>query len=555
MTGETLIATSAAPADSARIESLVRAERIRALYERNAVAQATVLLNSLVIVLVIWDRSTPHRLLSWLAAIWLVAAVRLSAAVLYHRSRREPDEAVRWGRIFTVGAALNGIGWGLCPLLLSGSPPIAQLIFLAFVLAGMTAGGALSNASHQPAFLAFTIPALLPVTILFLSGGGRLQLGMAVMLAVFGSAVTAISRSGGRALSEATRLRFRNADLAERLATSAAELERRVLERTSELEASVSREREAERQLASSVRLASLGTLAAAVAHEVNSPLACVSSNLAFIQHELTAEKTPREAPAAMLAALDDAATGLAQVKDIVRSLNDASRVELRAGVEPVDLHAALDFSITVADREIRTRAALVREYGDVPPVMASHIHLVQVFLNLLLNATESIPDGNPAAHRIRVATRAEPSTGHVVVEIEDTGRGIPGSQLERILAAALHDQASRPRQRPRALHLQGHPRAIRRPHRGAKPRGRGEHLHRPAQGRVTRGRSARIPRLTARRTTRSLRFRAPAPSTRRSGQSPLAHSGRSEISPARARSTVATIRSRSRGRRPSSGR
>jgi signal transduction histidine kinase len=435
---ETCVEGSVEPPDSKRIEALVRAERVGALYEKLAVAQATVLLNSFVIVLVVWERSTPYRLLSWLAALWLIACARIFAAVRYHRSTREPADAGHWEWIFTVGAALNGIGWGSCPLLLAGGTPIEYLIFIAFVLAGMTAGAALSNASHQPAFLGFAVPALAPVTALFLSAGGRLDLGMAVMLVVYGGAVTAISWSGGRSLSEAARLRFRNANLAERLASSAAELERRVIERTSELEASVLREREAERQLVNSVRLASLGTLAAAVAHEVNNPLAYVSSNLTFVRQEFTRAATDPDVHSAMIAALDDAATGLERVKQIVRYLNDTSRIHVRAVAEPVDLHATLDCSIGIVEREISARAALVRNYCEAPRVLAGHISLVQVFLNLLHITSESIPEGGSAAHRIRVSTRSAPSTGHVVVEIENAACATAGSQVERTRQLSL---------------------------------------------------------------------------------------------------------------------
>ncbi len=431
----TPLPVSAESCDSglARIESLVRAERVRALYDRNAVAQATVLLNSAVVVVVFWGHSTPNRLLSWLAMLWLVAVARLAAGARYRRSERGPAEAIHWGRIFTVGAAVNGIGWGVAPLLFREGAPLTHLLFLAFVLGGMTAGGALSNASHQPAFLAFTVPAVLPMTGLLASAGGRLQLGMAIMLAVFGVAVSAISRSGGKALAEAARLRFRNAHLAERLSTFAAELEQRVLDRTSQLEASVSREREAERQLANSARLASLGTLAAGVAHEVSNPLTYVRSNLNFVREELARESPDPEARAAMLDALADAATGVERASSIVRHLNDASRLELRAGAEQVDLHAALDFCIGIVSREIQSRATLVREYGDVPAVMGGHMHLVQVFMNLLLNASEAISEGNAAAHSIRVSTRREPGSAEVIVEVTDTGRGIPDSSLDRI--------------------------------------------------------------------------------------------------------------------------
>lgn len=423
----------AAPGDPDRIDTLVLAEQVRALFDRNVVAQATVVLNSLVVVLVLWSHSSPARLLPWLGAVWAVAAARFALGRSYRCSEPAPEDAARWGRRFTLGAALNGIGWGAAALLLPSGAPPADGIFVAFVVAGMAAGGALSNASHQPAFVAFTAPAIVPLAASFVAAGGRLQLAMALMLAVFAGAVTAISRSGGKALITATRLRFQNAELASRLAASAADLERRVLERTAQLEAAVSREREAEQQLVSSIRLAGLGSLAAVVAHEVNSPLAYVGSNLTFVREELGREEADPELQATMRTALDDAAVGLARVKSIVRHLNDASRVELRAGLERVDLHAALDLALAIAARDVRGRATVVREYGAVPPVTAGHVHLVQVFLNLLLNATESIPEGRPADHRVRITTRPHPSTGQVVVEVSDSGCGISPGDLERI--------------------------------------------------------------------------------------------------------------------------
>jgi signal transduction histidine kinase len=421
------------PDDAPDVDALVDAEQVRALFERNTVAQATVILNSLLVVVVLWGRASPVRILAWLGVVWLLAGARLAFGRAYARTRPGPRELIPWRRRFTVGAALNGVAWGLTPLLLGGAALESDLLFLAFVNGGMAAGSSLSNASHQPAFVAFSLPALLPVSAALVVAGGRLHLGMAAMLAIYAAAVTAISRAGGRALVEATRLRFRNAQLADRLAASAADLERRVAQRTGELQAAVSREREVERQLTNSIRLASLGTLAASVAHEVNSPLACVSSNLAFVREELEREVGDPELRAAVRSALEDASAGLDRVKTIVRHLNDASRVELRADLGPVDVHAALEFSIAIAEGDLRSRAALVREYGEVPPVTAGHMHLIQVFLNLLLNASEAIPAGRPADHRICVTTRHEAASGQVVVEVADTGCGIPAAQLDRI--------------------------------------------------------------------------------------------------------------------------
>jgi signal transduction histidine kinase len=306
------------------VEVLVRSERARALFDRNAIAQATVVLNSAIVVVVLWGHAPAERLVAWAAALWLVVAARLALGVAFRRSGPPPGEAGRWAFRFTAGAAVNGVLWGVAPLLVGGGIDLAHLIFLAFVLGGMAAGGALSNASRQAAFLAFLVPAFLPILVLLFTGGDRLRVGMGVLLAVFGAAVTAISRSGGRALAEAVRLRFANVELARGLAELNADLERRVAERSAQLEAAVAREREAERQRASTARLAVIGTLAAGVAHEINSPAAALGANVRYLLEVLRAgEPVPPEA----IASLADTSELNERIASYVRRLAEVSRV------------------------------------------------------------------------------------------------------------------------------------------------------------------------------------------------------------------------------------
>jgi signal transduction histidine kinase len=415
-----------------RVEALVRAERVRALFDRNPVAQATVLLNSAIVVVVLWGHAAPGRLFAWAGALWLVAACRLALGAAFRRSAPSPGEAGRWARWFTAGAAVNGATWGVVPLLVGDGLPLAHVIFLAFVLGGMAAGAALSNASRQSAFLAFTVPALLPILVLLLSGGDRLRIGMGILLAIFGAAVSAISRSGGRALAEAVRLRFTNAELARGLAALNSELEARVVERTAELDAARSREREAERQLGNAARLATLGTLAAGVAHEINNPLTYLRSNLSYVRGELDRLGADPTLQGALDEALADAGEGVERVRGIVLHLMTLARFEAPEA-QPVDLPATLDLCVDMVRREIQPRARLHREYDRIPRVMGDRTRLVQVFLNLLLNASQAVPEGDPARHEVRIATRLEPDGARVVVEVSDTGCGIPEASLERI--------------------------------------------------------------------------------------------------------------------------
>jgi len=326
-----------AAAAAAGVEAQVSAERTRALYGRNTVAQATVVLNAGVAVLVLWGQAPAGPLLAWAGAVWLVAAARLALGAAYLRAAPPPDRAERWARRFTVGAAVNGLAWGSAPLLFGAGLPLAYLLFLAFLLGGMAAGAALSSASRQSAFLAFTVPALAPMLLLLLLGGDRLHAGMGVLLAVFGAAVARISRAGGRALSEAVRLRFANAELAAGLAELNEALERQVAERTAELEAARDRERLAERQLAAAARLATLGTLAAGVAHEVNNPLTYVGSNLGYVREELGRLGADPAARQPLEEALADAGEGVAGLglsisRSLVSALGGRVAVQSREG-------------------------------------------------------------------------------------------------------------------------------------------------------------------------------------------------------------------------------
>ncbi len=417
----------------APVEALVRADSVRVLFDRNAIAQVTVFVNSAIVVVALWGHAPPGRLVAWAGALWLVAAYRLALADRFRRARPPSDEAGRWGRWFTVGAAVNGIIWGTVPLLLRDGVPFAYLIFLAFVLGGMSAGAALSNATLQPAFVAFTVPALLPILVLLLSGGDRLSVGAGVLVAIFGVAVSAISRSGGRALAQAVRLRLTNAELARGLFALNSELEARVVERTAQLEVARSRERDAERQLARAARLAMVGTLAAGVAHEVNSPLTYLRSNLSYVRAELGGLDGDPVVRRDLADALAEAAVGVERVRDIVRQLMAISQVETRGETEAVDLHSTLDLCADMVRPELDRRARLHREYGQIPPVLGSASRLVQVFLNLLVNASHAVPEGDPGRHEILIATRLDPARAWVVVEVSDTGCGIAEGDLERI--------------------------------------------------------------------------------------------------------------------------
>jgi PAS domain S-box-containing protein len=180
-------------------------------------------------------------------------------------------------------------------------------------------------------------------------------------------------------------------------------------------------------------RMASLGTLAAGVAHEINNPLAAVTTNLALIADDVRAlvDGAPVRDVAELAEMVDEARQGAERVRKIVLSLQTFSRAEdLRRTA--VDVAAVLDRSSELAFNEIKHRARLVKDYAEIPRVDADEPRLGQVFINLLLNAAHSIPEGRADHNEIRLVTRLDTS-GRVVVEVKDTGCGIPANAMRRI--------------------------------------------------------------------------------------------------------------------------
>jgi nitrogen-specific signal transduction histidine kinase/CheY-like chemotaxis protein len=179
-------------------------------------------------------------------------------------------------------------------------------------------------------------------------------------------------------------------------------------------------------------RMASLGTLAAGVAHEVNNPLAYTLANLDYLETNVVPRLEPSVRVADELRGLvSEARMGATRVRDIVRQLRLFSRVDEDARPVPVDVHSVLETAISMAMNELKHRARLVRDYGEPLRAEAHEGRLGQVILNLLVNAAQAIPEGDVEHHEVRVVTRPQ-GTG-VLIEVHDTGMGIPPENLERV--------------------------------------------------------------------------------------------------------------------------
>ena len=209
-----------------------------------------------------------------------------------------------------------------------------------------------------------------------------------------------------------------------------------------------SERRRLQEQLLISDRMVSVGQLAAGVAHEINNPLAAVMANLQFalqylseLDRELRAARagaapqagrpSREESIAQITSSLGDAFEAAERVRQIARDLKTFSWSATDERADPVDVERVLDSCLRMARNEIHHRARLVKDYGNVPPVLGSESHLGQIFLNLIVNAAQAVPEGRSEANEIHVATRTRGS--HVMVEIRDTGFGIPSEMMPRV--------------------------------------------------------------------------------------------------------------------------
>ena len=271
-------------------------------------------------------------------------------------------------------------------------------------------------------------------------------------LAAGGDEALALSGNAGAQLEEAMR---RLEDDIRRREAAEAELMRRNAELT-EVNARLSM---AQEQLVQSEKLASIGQLAAGVAHEINNPIGYVFSNFetlgSYIGRMLEMFKAYEEAEAsiadpavlerlrAMRAGIDldyliedipvlmsESREGITRVRKIVQDLKDFSRVDANQEWQWANLHAGLDSTLNIVSNEVKYKAEVVREYGDIPDIECLPSQLNQVFMNIVVNGAHAITG---AGGRITIRTGVLADRSHVWVEISDNGGGIAKEHMARI--------------------------------------------------------------------------------------------------------------------------
>ncbi|WP_223641681.1 sensor histidine kinase [Corallococcus sp. EGB] len=213
-----------------------------------------------------------------------------------------------------------------------------------------------------------------------------------------------------------------------RAAERNAHLER--MEALRQLAESESRRARVERQRAEVERLVVVGQLAAGVAHEVNNPLAYVKSNLHYLQEEW-AQGVPEDLDD-VRRVLEETQQGVLRIQQIVTDLRLFSR-EAPDGAESCDVAETLAEAQRLASVRLRSLGVVERDVAPgLSPARVTPRHLVQVLVNLLLNAADAL-EAARSSKPAHVVLRARMEDGRVRVEVEDNGPGIPEAALPRL--------------------------------------------------------------------------------------------------------------------------
>lgn len=186
----------------------------------------------------------------------------------------------------------------------------------------------------------------------------------------------------------------------------------------------ISEQRALQAHVAITDRMASIGTLTAGIAHEVNNPLTYVLANVDWAARSSTTDPDTKRR-------LDAALEGLGRIRSVVSDLSMFSRVDADQK-KLLDVHEVIDSAVRMGETETRFRARVVKRYGEVPLLLAAEGRLGQVFLNLIVNAAQALREGEADRNAITITTRTD-DDGSLVVEVADTGVGIAPELIERV--------------------------------------------------------------------------------------------------------------------------
>ena len=187
----------------------------------------------------------------------------------------------------------------------------------------------------------------------------------------------------------------------------------------------VTEQRRLEKQLIKAEKLATIGLLASGIAHELRNPLNIIEAARYALELEL-AQKAPESRNK-----LEIIRKNVQRASKIINNLLEFSR-HSRYEREQIDVNRLIDSTLSLIEKELSSKSIeVVRDYSEIPPALFSLDSLKQVFLNIILNAIQAMPNGG----RLTISTRLSAESGDIEVAFSDTGHGIPEEALPHVFS------------------------------------------------------------------------------------------------------------------------
>ena len=206
----------------AKVQTAARAEQIKALYHAPPIMLFNPI-NAALLAAALWRAFPAWPLLIWVGLFCVVVSARFLDRARFLRQPYDPERATSWARHFTIGSAATGFLWGFAAsIIVVSSDPVAQLV-VSFAIGGMTVGAVFQQSAYLPSFLAFTLPAVVPLVVCYVAKGDRTSVAMGLMVAAYAVVVALMGRYINRWIVETVRLRLDQTAANTELQTAVAE--------------------------------------------------------------------------------------------------------------------------------------------------------------------------------------------------------------------------------------------------------------------------------------------------------------------------------------------
>jgi signal transduction histidine kinase len=388
-------------------EQELRKIRVTLLYNQSATTHTAGLLNVIIFIYTARNITPVEHLMAWGFLSFFIYAVRFVFQRWILTRYLTKASFKKYGNLetaFAMGTFLSGSMWGIAGAFLLHHGHIAHQAFLAFLLAGTTAGAAVAYCSSLKTIYAFLLPATIPFAVALGFEGGEFQYSMSFMLFLYTGFISVLMRRVHTSLMESIRLRFEKDRLLREL-------------------------RETQKKITHSAKMAALGEMAGGIAHEVNTPLAIIQMEATDLKEIVQMNMLRKED---VFASTGRIQATVSKLEKIISGLIAFSRMGEQDPVKPVFVKDLVHQTLELCKSRFKNHG-IALEIAPVPKdlsVNCRDVQLSQVLLNLLNNSFDAVQ----ATKDPWVRLEAFASEDEITIAVTDSGPPIPEDIREKIM-------------------------------------------------------------------------------------------------------------------------